>query len=57
MPGTVKTVERNAFEGCSHVRSISIGDGVQTIGNRAFAGMPLMAGAEVVLPATVSTLG
>ena len=57
MPGTVKTVERNAFEGCSHVRSISIGDGVQTIGNRAFAGMPLMAGAEVVLPATVSTVG
>lgn len=57
VPGTVKTVERNAFEGCSHVRSISIGDGVQTIGNRAFAGMPLMAGAEVVLPATVSTLG
>ena len=57
VPGTVKTVERNAFEGCSHVRSISIGDGVQTIGNRAFAGMPLMAGAEVVLPATVSTAG
>ena len=57
VPGTVKTVERNAFEGCSHVRSISIGDGVQTIGNRAFAGMPLMAGAEVVLPATVSTVG
>lgn len=57
VPGTVKTVERNAFEGCSHVRSISIGDGVQTIGNRAFAGMPLMAGVEVVLPATVSTVG
>ena len=57
VPGTVKTIERNAFEGCSHVRSITIGDGVQAIGNRAFASMPLMAGAEVVLPATVSTVG
>ena len=57
VPGTVKTIERYAFDGCAHVRSISIGDGVQTIGNRAFASMPLMAGAEVVLPATVSTVG
>ncbi len=39
VPGTVKTIERNAFEGCDHVRSISIGDGVQTIGNRAFASL------------------
>ena len=57
VPGTVKTIERNAFEGCSHVRSITIGDGVQVIGNRAFASMPLMAGAEVVLPASVRTMG
>ena len=57
VPGTVKTIERNAFEGCDHVRSVTIGDGVQTIGNRAFASMPLMAGAEVVLPASVSTMG
>ena len=57
VPGTVKTIESSAFEGCDHVRSISIGDGVQTVGNRAFASMPLMAGAEVALPATVSTVG
>ena len=57
VPGTVKTIERYAFDGCAHVRSISIGDGVQTIGNRAFASMPLMAGAEVVLPASVGTVG
>ncbi|WP_294164071.1 leucine-rich repeat protein [uncultured Senegalimassilia sp.] len=57
VPGTVKAIESSAFEGCEHVRSISIGDGVQTIGNRAFASMPLMAGAEVVLPASVRTMG
>ena len=57
VPGTVKAIERRAFEGCAHVRSISIGDGVQTIGNRAFASMPLMAGAGAVLPASVRTMG
>ena len=57
VPGTVKTIESSAFEGCDHVRSVSIGDGVQTVGNRAFAGMPLMAGAEAVLPASVRTMG
>lgn len=57
VPGTVKAIESSAFEGCEHVRSISIGDGVQTIGNRAFASMPLMAGAEAVLPASVRTMG
>lgn len=57
VPGTVKTIESSAFEGCDRVRSISIGDGVQTVGNRAFASMPLMAGAEAVLPASVRTMG
>ena len=53
----MKTIERYAFYLCGHVRSISIGQGVETIGNNAFAGMPLMAGAEVVLPSSVRAMG
>lgn len=57
IPGTVKTVERYAFYLCSRVRSITIGAGVETIGNNAFCGLPLMAGAEVVLPSSVRSVG
>ena len=57
IPGTVKTVERYAFYQCYRVRSIIIGAGVETIGNNAFSPMPLMAGAEVVLPSSVRSVG
>lgn len=57
IPGAVKTVERYAFYQCSRVRSITIGAGVETIGNNAFTAMPLMGGTEVVLPSSVRTVG
>ena len=32
VPGTVERIERNAFDGCSHVSSVTIGDGVNISG-------------------------
>ena len=57
IPGTVKTVGPYAFNGCSRVRSVTIGQGVETIDNAAFMSLSLMAGAEVVLPSSVRSLG
>ena len=51
VPGTVERIERNAFDGCSHVSSVTIGDGVKYIGALAFASLdPAIAGKEIVLP-------
>ncbi len=51
VPGTVERIEHHAFDGCSHVSSVTIGDGVKSIGALAFASLdPAIAGKEIVLP-------
>ena len=57
VPGTVERIERNAFDGCSHVSSVTIGDGVKYIGAHAFASLdPAIAGKEIVLPKSVEMI-
>lgn len=57
VPGTVERIERNAFDGCSHVSSVTIGDGVKYIGALAFASLdPAIAGKEIVLPKSVEMI-
>lgn len=57
VPGTVERIERYAFDGCSHVSSVTIGDGVKYIGAHAFASLdPAIAGKEIVLPKSVEMI-
>lgn len=57
VPGTVERIERNAFDGCSFVSSVTIGDGVKSIGALAFASLdPAIAGKEIVLPKSVEMI-
>lgn len=57
VPGTVETIERYAFYQCSHVTSVTIGDGVKYIGNNAFSYLdPAIAGKEIVLPRSVEKI-
>lgn len=57
VPGTVERIERNAFDGCSFVSSVTIGDGVKYIGAHAFASLdPAIAGKEIVLPKSVEMI-
>lgn len=57
VPGTVETIERYAFYQCSHVTSVTIGDGVKYIGNNAFAYLdPAIAGKEIALPKSVEKI-
>lgn len=45
----------NAFFGCSYLRSVTISEGVGTIGHRAFYGCARLM--EVILPDTVTAIG
>lgn len=57
VPGTVERIERYAFDGCSHVSSVTIGDGVKYIGAHAFTYLsPKLAGKEIVLPKSVQSI-
>lgn len=57
VPGTVERIERNAFEGCSFVSSVTIGDGVKSIGAHAFTYLdPALAGKEIVVPKSVQSI-
>ena len=57
VPGTVERIERYAFDGCSHVSSVTIGDGVQYIGAHAFTSLdPALAGKEIVVPKSVQSI-
>ena len=57
VPGTVERIERQAFNGCSHVSSVTIGDGVKYIGSSAFSSLdPAIAGKEIVLPRSVEKI-
>ena len=57
VPGTVERIERFAFDGCSHVSSVTIGDGVKYIGAHAFTYLdPALAGKEIVVPKSVQTI-
>ena len=37
VPGSVKTIENNAFDGCTNLRSVKLGDGVEEIGQWVFS--------------------
>lgn len=57
VPGTVERIGHYAFDGCSHVSSVMIGDGVKSIGALAFASLdPAIAGKEIVLPKSVEMI-
>lgn len=62
IPGTVKTIPNNAFDGCSMLESIKLESGVTTINQRAFA----VGGTQIIqtyadactitIPSTVTTI-
>ena len=57
VPGTVERIGPYAFNGCEHVSSVTIGDGVKYIGAHAFASLdPAIAGKEIVLPKSVEMI-
>lgn len=57
VPGTVERIGPYAFNGCEHVSSVTIGDGVKYIGAHAFASLdPAIAGKEIVLPKSVEMM-
>lgn len=54
VPETVVVIADRAFEDCSYLRSITLKEGLETIGRYAFARTSLM---EVALPDSVKNLG
>ena len=55
IPNSVKTIERNAFEGCSSLTSVTIPDSVTTIGHAAFSNCSSLT--SVTIPNSVTTIG
>lgn len=55
IPGTVKTIGYSAFEGSSSIKKITIGEGVQSIGERAFYGLTGLT--EISFPESVVYIG
>ena len=57
VPGTVERIGPYAFNGCEHVSSVTIGDGVKSIGAHAFTYLdPALAGKEIVVPKSVQSI-
>lgn len=57
VPGTVERIGPYAFNGCEHVSSVTIGDGVKYIGAHVFTYLdPALAGKEIVVPKSVQSI-
>jgi len=54
LPGALSTVEEEAFLGAAVFGRVLAGDGLETIGSRAFAQMPALR--QVILPASVKSV-
>lgn len=54
MPSSVKTVADHAFDCCSNLTSITIGNSVTAIGNSAFSGTGIT---SIIIPDSVKTIG
>ena len=55
IPGTVKTIGYSAFDGSSSIQKITIENGVEEIGESAFANLTNLT--ELSFPASVTTIG
>lgn len=55
IPGTVTTINDNAFSGCDNINSVTLSEGVITVGLAAFRGCENLVG--ISLPSTLGTLG
>ena len=58
IPGSVKSIGNNAFDNrwdSSELRKISLSEGIETIGDEAFAGCEKLS--EVVIPGSVTSIG
>ena len=59
IPSTVKTIDSGAFNGCTHIESLVLPDGITTINGGikgAFSGCTSLSG-KLVIPSTVTTIG
>ena len=50
----MKTIKKNAFEGCKNLAAVSLNDGLEWIEDECFYGTKIK---EVVVPATVNHIG
>ena len=55
IPGGVETIGRCAFEGCTSIVRVVIGDHVRTINDFAFMGCTSLT--SIVIPSSVTTIG
>ncbi len=55
VPGTIKVIEESAFESCRHLEGLTIEEGVEVIGEKAFYQNASLK--ELVLPDSVRELG
>ncbi len=56
IPGSVKTVGLEAFNGCYGFAYLEFGDGIQTIGSRAFYECRNLQNEKLTIPASVETI-
>ena len=54
IPGTVRTIERFAFNSCANIRSVSIGEGAKKLAANSFTGCPRLQ--TVYVPSTLTDI-
>lgn len=54
IPGNIKVIGESAFGSCTNLSSVTIENGVESIGNLAFLETNLL---EVTIPSSVTTMG
>ena len=54
LPDSVAEVEARAFFSCVNVETLTIGNGLKTVGNHAFSSLNLK---EAIIPETVTSMG
>ena len=54
IPGAVTTIKDYAFKDCAKLKSVTLGEGLKTIGSHSFSGCPLLT--ELKIPNSVTTI-
>lgn len=53
IPGSIKTIQKGVFQGCKKLTKVSLGEGVEEIGELSFSGCPIN---NIIIPNTIKQI-